>query len=149
MEMTTDAENIAAKGIESLSDIGLPTSVCDRSNSLGGPKSSSASGSKKPGECSVDSLLDTPNDDSSKVPEVEIKKGHSEKVVDHPAAVTNIALDSDDVGLKGKGAKKNEAIVLDIPDQTDFEADTETSESAVVGRSNDAMDEDDISETSF
>ena len=51
-------------------------------------------------------LLDTPNDDSSKVPEAEFKKGDSEKVVDHLAALIDLALDSDDVGLKGKGAKK-------------------------------------------
>jgi len=146
MEMTTDAENIAAKDIES--DIALPTSACD---SLGGPQSSRESGSKKrnSSKCSVGSLLDTPNDDFSKVPQVEFKKGHSEKVLDHPAAVINIALDSDDVNLKGKGAKKNEVIVLNIPDQTDFEADTEPSEGTVVGRRNDAMDVDDISETSF
>ena len=97
----------------------------------------------------VSSLLDTPNDDSSKVPKVEFKKGHSEKVVDHPAAVTNVALDGDDVGLRGKGTKKNEAIVLDIPERTDSEADKETSEGAVVGRRNDAMDADDICDTSF
>ena len=51
-------------------------------------------------------LLDSPNDDSSKVPESEFKKGDSEKVVDHLAALIDLALDSDDVGLKGKGAKK-------------------------------------------
>lgn len=147
MEMSTDAENIAGKDIEN--DSGLPACVCDGSESPGGPQSSRASGSKKrhSSERSAGSLLDTPNDDSSKVPEVEFKKGHGEN--DHPAAVTNVAVDSDDAGLKGKGAKRNEAIALDIPDQTDFEADTETSEGAVVGRSNDAMDVDDILETSF
>jgi len=135
MGMITDAENIAAKDIES--DIALPTSVCDGNDSLGGPRSSRESGSKKrnSSKCSVGSLLDTPNDNLSKVPEVEFKKGHSEKVVNHLAAVINRALDSDDVGLKGKG--------------TTNKADTETSEGAVVGRSNDAMDVDDISETSF
>ena len=38
-------------------------------------------------------LLDTPNDDSSKVPEAEFKKGDSEKVVDHLAALIDLALD--------------------------------------------------------
>ena len=144
MEMTTDAENIFGKDVES--DSALPTSPIPYS------QNSTRSGSKKrkSSECSVGSTLDTPNDDSSKVPEVVFKKGLRESVVDHPAAVTNIALDSDDVGLKGKGGKKNEVIVLHIPDQSDFEADTETSaEGAVVGRGNDAMDADDMLETSF
>ena len=66
--------------------------------------------------------------------------------MDHPAAVTKIALDSDDVGLKGKGGKENEAIVLDIPDHTDLEAHTGTPKGAVEGRDNDAMEFD---ETSF
>ena len=146
MEMTTDAENIAGKDIES--DSALLTSVYDGSDSIGGSHSSRGSGSKKrnSSECSVGSLQDTPNDDYSKVPELEFKKGQSEKLVDHPAAVTKIALDSDDVGLKGKGGKENEAIVLDIPDHTDLEADTGTSQGAVEGRGNDAMD---FVETSF
>lgn len=145
MEMTTEAENIARKDIES------DSAISTGRNSPGRSQSSRGSGSKgeNSSECLVGSLVDTPNDDSNKVPEVEFKKGHSEKVVDHPAAVTNVALDGDDVGLRGNGAKKNETIVLDIPERTDSEADTETSEGAVVGRSNDAMDVDDICDTSF
>ena len=145
MEMTTEAENIAREDIES------DGAISTERDSPGGSQSSRGSGSKSENasECLVGSLLDTPNNDSSKVPDVEFKKGPIEKVVDHPAAVTNVALDGDDVGPSGKGEKENEAIVLDIPDQTNFEADTETSEGAVVGRSNDAMDADDICDTSF
>ena len=140
MEMTTEPENIAREDIES------DSAISTERDSPGGSQSSRGSGSKSENasECLVGSLLDTPNNDSSKVPDVEFKKGPIEKVVDHPAA-----LDGDDVGLSGKGEKENEAIVLDIPDQTNFEADTETSEGAVVGRSNDAMDADDICDTSF
>ena len=143
MEMTTDAENIDGKDTES--DSALPTSVCD------GSDSPSSRGSKKhnASESSVCSSLETPNDDSSKVPEVEFKEGHSESVADHPAAVTNIALDRDDVSQELKGGKENEAVVLDIPDQTDFKTDKENSEGAVVGRNNDAMEADDTLETSF
>lgn len=147
MEMTTDAENIDGKDTES--DSALPTSVCDGSDSQGGSPSSRGSKKQNSSESSVCSSLNPPNDDSSKVPEVEFKDGHSESVADHPAAVTNIALDSDDIPQEGKEEKKNEAIVLDIPDETDFEANTETSEGAVVGRCNDAMDADDTFETSF
>ena len=149
MEMTIDAENITRNGIES--DSAIATSVCDGSYSPGGSQSSREGGSKRgsSSERLVGSLADTPNDESSKVPEVLFKEGHSEKVVDHPAAVTNLALDGVEVGLRGKGAKKNEEIVLDNPDQADFEVNTETSEGAVVGRSNDAMDDDDICDTSF
>lgn len=138
MEMATDAENIAGEGIES--DSALPT-VCDVSDSHGGSQSSRRSASKKQNsiECSVGSLLDTPNDDSSNVPKVKFNKGQGESVVDHPAAVTNIALDSDDVGLEENEGKTNEVIVLDIPHQTRFEADTESSEGVVVGQGNDAM----------
>lgn len=139
MEMATDAENIAGEGIES--DSALPNPVCDGSDSLGGSQSSRRSASKKQNssECSVGSLLDSPNDDSSNVPKVEFDKGQGESIVDHPAAVTNIALDSDDVGLKENEGKTNEVIVLDMPHQTHFETDTETSEGAVVGQGNDAM----------
>ena len=145
MEMTTEAENIARKDIESDSAISTGRDSSGGSQSSRGSRSKSENSS----ECLAGSLLDTPNNDSSKVPEVEFKKGPSEKVVDHPAAVTNVALDGDDVGQSGKGEKENETIVLDIPDQADFEADTETSEGAVVGRCNDAMDVDDICDTSF
>lgn len=144
MEMTIDAENITRNDIES--DSAIATSVCDGSDSTGGSQSSRGSGSKggNSSECLIGSLLDTTNGDSSKVPKVEFKESHSEEIVDHPAAVTNVALESDDVGLRGKGAKKNEAVVLDIPNQTDFEANTET-----VGRGNNAMDDDDICDTYF
>lgn len=140
MEMATDAENIAGEGIESDS-AASPSSVCDGSDSLGGSQSSRRNASKKQNssECSVGSLLDTPNDDSSNVPKVKFNKGQAESVVDHPAAVTNKALDSDDVGLKENEGKTKEVIVVDIPHQTHFEADTETSEGAVVGQGNDSM----------
>lgn len=101
---------------------------------------------------SVGSTLETSKDDAShQVPEVQFKKGNAETTAAHPTAATNRALDSGDVVEEGK---KNEAIVLDIPDPTVAEAVTKkpegaTKEEAVIGRWNDAMDAEDTAETAF
>lgn len=94
-------------------------------------------------------LVDILNDDLNKVLEVEFKKGYSEKVVDYFVVVINVVLDGDDVGLRGKGVKKNEIIVFDIFEWMDFEVDMEIFVGVVVGWSNDVMDVDDICDIFF
>lgn len=153
MEMTTNSNGIENDGVkemdgkDSYSDRAVPTSVCDGSES---PRGSQSSGeSKKQESCEPPAP-----DDFTKVPEVELKRGHCKTAQDHQAAATNMALDSDHVVPKGKEGKKNEAIVLDIPDQMEDGAaaekpESETKGDGVVGRCNDAMDSEDIVETKF
>lgn len=152
MEMTADekgtkndgAESIDGKETDTDNDSAVPSSVCDGSES---PRVSQSSGGSKERKSS-----ETPKDDSTKVPEVEFKRGDSKTFADHPTAATNIALDSDDVVPEGN---KNEAVVLDIPEPMGAEAATETPESAPkgddvdIGLCNDAMDAEDSLDTAF
>ena len=153
MEIITNSKGIENDGVKEIdgkdsdSDSVVPTSVCDGSESPRGSQSSG--GSKEQESCEPPAP-----DDFTKVPEAEFKSGRCKTAPDHQAAATNMALDSDDVVPKGKEGKKNEAIVLDIPDQMEDGAaaekpESETKGDAVVGRCNDAMDSEDTVETKF
>lgn len=85
-------------------------------------------------------------DDSSRVYEVQFKKGHKEiSTADHPTGASNQVFDSD---MAPEGTK-NEVVLLDLEDSegtTKKQEDT-TKEEAVIGLCNNAMDASEICDT--